>query len=241
MMPMDMTEDSSATISSDPTDPSKDFATVAALGARIVEQLGGVDRRDLLGRWIAYRVAELIRAADRARTKVEREAASREAAELITRLWELRSSWPEGWPPRNAAAVVERLTDQTPYWRPLPEGQSRWLDVLARLEALHLRERQLLFDAALIETDLDADEIRTADALVSRRAAALREVMASLDTEDAADTTIATESTDALLQQLDDLASERAALVREALQAKPESSEAAPDERHTDSDARRDQ
>jgi hypothetical protein len=225
-------------------DPSKDFATVAALGARIVEQLGGVERRDLLGRWIAYRVAELIRAADRARTKVEREAASREAAELITRLWDIRSSWPEGWPPRNAAAVVERLTDPTPYWRPTQEGQSRWLDVLARLEALHLRERQLLFDAALLETDLnddaealqrfrtdlDVDETRVAAALVSRRAAALRELMASLDTVDAEDTAIATKSTEALLQRLDDFASERAALVREAVQNKPESSEAGPDE-----------
>jgi hypothetical protein len=232
-----MTEDNSATTSSAPTDPSKGFASVAELGAKIVEQFGGADRHDILGRWIAYRIAELLRTADRGRTKAQRETAAREAAELITRLWSLRTAWPEGWPPRNAAALIERLTTPAPYWQPPQQSQSRWLELLAQFERLHMRESHLLFTAALLETDLnedaktlerfrsylEADEVRTVASLTSRRAAAVAELIKLLDADDAAEIEIATSSTEALRQQLEDLAAERAALVREVLRPDGES------------------
>jgi hypothetical protein len=212
---------------------------VAELGAKIVEQFGGVERDDILARWMAYRIAEVLRIAERGRTKAQREAAAREATELITRLWSLRTAWPEGWPPRNAAALIGRLTAPTPYWRPPQQVKSRWLEILAQFERLHIHERQLLFDAALLETNFDedaatlerfqsslqAEEVHVVASLTARRAAAAAEVLRLLDADDGAEVEIETASTQTLRRQLEDIASERAALVEEALEPRKDSDE----------------
>jgi hypothetical protein len=83
------------------------------LGARIVQELGRDERPDLLGRWMAHRIAELITLAD----KADGDAASRlqeTASKAILDLWEHRSSWPRGWPP-SALNVTEALREHTQY------------------------------------------------------------------------------------------------------------------------------
>jgi hypothetical protein len=114
------------------------------------------------------------------------------------------------------------------------------LDALARLMAIHWRERQLLLDAALLETDmtkdaealerfraeLDDDEVRVVRALVSRRASALSNLLLQLDDDDVTNSDAIASSKERLVQELQGIASEREAILREALQGASGDSEA---------------
>ena len=76
-----------------------EWADISKLGRAIVSQLS-IDEHDTLGRWMAYRLAELLNQGDS--DDSEKEA----AADLVLRIWRLRSDWPNGWPP---AAVARQL------------------------------------------------------------------------------------------------------------------------------------
>ena len=72
-----------------------EWADLSKLGRAIASQLK-IDEYDILGRWMAFRLAELL---DRA----EADDSTQDAAtDLVLRIWRLRSNWPNGWPPTTA-------------------------------------------------------------------------------------------------------------------------------------------
>lgn len=132
------------------------------MGERIVTELGLDQSTDTLSRWIAHRVAELMERAERARTKAARDSAARECESLILRLWERRTSWPQGWPPPSAARALERLTsaEEEPNefgiyrQRVVDDGDRTWLGTLPLIADLQRMELDAWRDAGLIEVDV---------------------------------------------------------------------------------------
>ena len=72
-----------------------EWADMVNLGRAIVAQLR-IDEYDTLGRWMAFRLAELLDCA------AVDDSAQDAATDLILRIWRLRSDWPNGWPPITA-------------------------------------------------------------------------------------------------------------------------------------------
>lgn len=79
-----------------------DWADVSTLGRAIVSQLS-ISEPDTLGRWMAYRLAELL-------NQAETDDSAKEAAtDLVFRIWRHRSDWPNGWPPTAVAGQLAWL------------------------------------------------------------------------------------------------------------------------------------
>lgn len=130
-----------------------------SLGELIVEQLGLQTSTDTLSRWMAHRVAELVQQAEEGNHD-----AKKEAAELITSLWERRSAWPRGWPPPETTQAVRRLTASTERHQSREADPAyRWLTRLVALDETHEVERAIWLRLALGELDLN-DEIAAAEA-----------------------------------------------------------------------------
>lgn len=126
------------------------------MGERIVSEAGLADSVDTLGRWMCHRVAEhMSRADDEALDELARQAARKDATDLILRLWKQRCTWPKGWPPKGSKALLQSLEPSETGRRREATG-SPWLDRLDRLEALAARERRLWIDAGIL--DLPAEE-----------------------------------------------------------------------------------
>lgn len=95
-----------------------------------------------------------------ARTKAVRKAAADECGELILRLWEKRSAWPQGWPPPSAATVLETLADPDPspwaYREDVEqEDANSWLATFPLLQELQSSEIDVWRQAALAEVDVE--------------------------------------------------------------------------------------
>lgn len=111
---------------------------------------------------MAHRVAELMDLAEHARTKSAREDAARECESLVLRLWDRRTSWPNGWPPPTAAGALERLSsveeqpDEFGFYRQrvVDKGERTWLDTLPLIADLHRAELDVWRNAALIDLDI---------------------------------------------------------------------------------------
>lgn len=128
---------------------------MVALGQSIVQALGADEHGDVLGRWMAHRVAELIGRAEEAKSTARAEAAKKEATKVILDLWQHRSHWPKGWPPVSAAVFAERFA--APQSRPNlqnPTG-SPWLDRLGEFDAIADEEERLWRQAALLDLGQD--------------------------------------------------------------------------------------
>lgn len=129
---------------------------MAELGERIREALAA-DERDLLTRWMATRLAELLDAAEHARGARRVEEAKREATDLILTLWERRRTWPKGWPPPAVRAVFGDIDDSA---AGTLAGDSPWLAALERLDALAAEERELWLEAIRADTELEMERAR---------------------------------------------------------------------------------
>jgi hypothetical protein len=122
-----------------------------------VRELGFADRVDTLGRWMAHRIAELMEQADQAQDEREREAARRECADLILRLWAHRADRPHGSPLANIAAFLQAFVDAAPTRHQVPTGvnEGTWINVLHRVKQLREREEETCRAAAVAELSLD--------------------------------------------------------------------------------------
>jgi hypothetical protein len=85
-----------------------------------VRELGFEDRRDMLGRWMAHHVAELIDRAENGATAAERLRARKNATEIIRKIWEHRASLPGNAYPlapfMDILKVLDRLRpDDNPF------------------------------------------------------------------------------------------------------------------------------
>ena len=129
------------------------------MGEQIVVALEAGKRRpgepDLLSRWIAQEVARAIAAAERSRTEAARREAITHASDLILKLWEHRSDWPDGWPPEDARRRAEQFTQSRATDAEPGKSGSPWLDRLRELEDIWLEEGLLWWRLGLLETGVE--------------------------------------------------------------------------------------
>jgi hypothetical protein len=117
----------------------------------------------------------------------ERAALAAECEGLILRVWERRSSWPQGWPPVEAAQALARLMPPHGVYRDHRAFEpATWLDALARLAELQTKEMRLVLRAGLLdspaseieewlggqEAHLDSDEMNVLEQLLELKAEA---------------------------------------------------------------------
>ncbi len=130
-------------------------ADTFALGLRITAELGG-DDSTLLSRWMALRIAQLMRDVEEAEDASVREEAARTCEDLVLRVWEARSNWPQGWPPESARQVVSGLEEPSPWRRarvPEQDDDVSWWTVLPAALDLLVEEQELWRLTALAEVD----------------------------------------------------------------------------------------
>lgn len=142
-------------------EPWKPWGEVVQLGQRIVRELKLGREYDVLSRWMAHRIAELMDRADRSQTAEEREVAERECTDLIMRLWAQRASRTHARPLAEIAAFLEQLVslDQPQHFnRRSDETETTWLGILPRLTYLQRREEEVCKAAALAGVSLKQDE-----------------------------------------------------------------------------------
>lgn len=102
-----------------------------------------------------------MRESGKARTKEARAAAANRCSELILRLWEKRSAWPQGWPPPSAASVLEKLADldTSHRWQYERGGEDQdarsWLETFPLIQELQSSEITIWRQAALAEIDVE--------------------------------------------------------------------------------------
>ncbi|QUC62922.1 hypothetical protein IOD14_42620 [Streptomyces sp. A2-16] len=147
-------------------------ADTFALGLRITTELGG-DDSTLLSRWMALRIAQLMRDVEEADDASVREEAARTCEDLVLRVWEARSNWPQGWPPESARQVVSGLEEPSPWRRarmPEQDDDVSWWTVLPAALDL-LSEEQALWRLTAL-ADVDPSDIR---AWLEQRGATLGE------------------------------------------------------------------
>ena len=216
-----MTEGNRESTSSEATGGSKQPTDVVALGHRIVKELDLEQTTDTLARWMAHRLAELIRLQETSRSDRRRKPAAREAEELVLRLWRHRTAWPHGWPPAGAASLLEalRLDNGVHSNETIVDPRLR---LIPRLERLHRRELRAWIDVAV--ADYDAAEVRSWDLehhdhLTDDERATLESFAALIDEAQGRAASDQSDRTAALLEQLDRLDKDRAALREELLSA----------------------
>jgi len=98
----------------------------------------------VLGRWMAQRVAELLRRAEASVDPAVKEAAERECQDLIIRLWESRESWPAGGPLGSILPTLQTLLASEPDYRPWRSRSAEnqligWITNLLQLQRKELR------------------------------------------------------------------------------------------------------
>lgn len=105
---------------------------------------------------MAQEVAGAMKQVNAARSAVARRRAVAAATELILSLWEHRSRWPQGWPPRGAELRVGLLTTRAhPYQPPPATTGSAWIDRAEELFRISTEEYQLAYAMGLIEQGVD--------------------------------------------------------------------------------------
>jgi hypothetical protein len=129
---------------------------------------------------MAHRIAELLERAETSRRRADREVAAHEAQELILRVWERRSAWPDGWPPEAAEQIVKVLSpDRYPHAGPREDETADWIAVKRGLERIQEKEHQLLLDAYVADLDL-AEERRALEVLGSELSKSESELLEAL-------------------------------------------------------------
>jgi len=95
-----MTQEQPESTCSDETEPSMtEWAAISQLGQAIISQLN-ISEHDTLGCWMAHRLAELINQAE------TDESVKEPVTDLVLRIWQLRSDWPNGWPPATVKSQL---------------------------------------------------------------------------------------------------------------------------------------
>jgi hypothetical protein len=122
----------------------KQWQEQARLAHLITQELGNEHRNGVMGRWMAQRVAELMRRAETTADPVAKEAAERECQDLVIRLWESRESWPSDGPLGSVLPTLNALLAKAPdyrHWRSQPEENQPvgWITQLLQLQRKELR------------------------------------------------------------------------------------------------------
>jgi hypothetical protein len=113
--------------SSTPTEKSKRLDEVIALGRRLIEELGLAHSADILSKWMAHYLAELIFDAENATDPNARKSAQEKCCETISRLWDHRASFPRSARPlANLELVLDAI-------RQLLGNQEPWVGLAKHL------------------------------------------------------------------------------------------------------------
>jgi len=104
---------------------------------------------------MAHRIAELMELAEGAPDD-KREKARSECTDLILRLWERRSAWPQGQPLSHVLPLLRKLTEEPQPRFHGKEPNGTWTGMLPQLERLHEREWHVCIDAAIADIPLEA-------------------------------------------------------------------------------------
>ena len=127
-----------------------------ALGQKIVREWDG--RPSLLVRWMSHRIAELMEKADKAESKVEREARREKCTDLILRLWERRKHWPYGSPLARVNEALSAIAGEPEFGDPSepdqPDPSGRWEKVLQEVDRLQRKETSVLLFAIVANMEL---------------------------------------------------------------------------------------
>jgi hypothetical protein len=170
-----MTSENAASRSSTKTEHLKQWQETARLGQRIVHELNFHNTNTVLGRWMAYRTAELIQRAETATDPSIKEAAERECQDLVIRLWEARDNWPSGGPLHSLMPTLRLLLADVPAYQ-------RWMrstekdansGIITRLLRLHREELQYIYE--LIKKRVPADVLKSMQELLSEHSNDLSE------------------------------------------------------------------
>ena len=95
--------------------------------------------------------------ADQTQDEQEREAAKRECADLILRLWAHRADRPHGSPLAEIAAFLQAFTNAAPAGHQVPPSVSEgtWINAFHKIVQLEGREKEICRAAAIAELSLD--------------------------------------------------------------------------------------
>ena len=114
---------------------------VLALGRVIVQQLELASRGDVLERWLAHHLAEVMDQVDRA-TGAERVSAEKRAVDLILKLWAHQRSLPKNADPlggcRAAINVLSRLSRKSNPWMHIRSSR-QYYELLHEMFEIHSR------------------------------------------------------------------------------------------------------
>lgn len=129
--------------------------------------MGKSETHQILTRWMAHRIAELIERQDTVPDEVAREAARRECADLILRLWSRREDWPARAPLSNIKSLFQKRVDAYTHSRTGEVGPAdSWWDALDALDSIHGEESSVIFTGAVLDLDVQEveEDIRSAEA-----------------------------------------------------------------------------
>jgi DNA primase len=139
----------------------KPWGEVVKLGQRIIHELKLGREYDVLSRWMAHRIAELMDRAERSQTAEEREAAERECTDLIMKLWTHRASRTHSRPLAEIASFLEQLVSSVQvqhFQGPSNKKDNTWLGILPHLTHIQEREEEVCKAAALAGLPLKRDK-----------------------------------------------------------------------------------
>lgn len=146
------------------TAPSSDRDATVALGERILAELGDPRTNNTLARWLAHHTARLMTEAEQAHASGAPDADVRDLAvrDAILQLWEARTHWPAGWPPKHAAEMA-RLLDELP----AVDDPNAWVrpSLLSQLHTIHMHVVSTLIDMASPAPDTQTDTGNGTDAV----------------------------------------------------------------------------
>lgn len=158
----------------------KQWQETARLGQRIVHELDLQNTNKVLGRWMSYRVAELMQHAETATDPTVKEATERECQDLVIRLWETRDNWPSGGPLHSLMPTLQLLLADVPAYH-------RWMRRVEQDDAsglitrlLRLQREELQQIRRLIKDRVPADVIESMQELLNEHRADLSEAENSL-------------------------------------------------------------
>ena len=147
--------------------PLKRSKSVISLGKRLVEELGLEPSVDTLGRWMAHYIAELIKAVEEADNSKERRKNQEKCYQTILKLWEHRSSLPDGARPLSSIegvlkAIKSLRGEKTP-WLVLSAEQvgkigGRWMEFAKTVQEKGLRICRIAALTAIAEGAFDKEK-----------------------------------------------------------------------------------
>lgn len=199
---------------------------------------------DVLSRWMAHRIAELITLAEES-GEPESGQLHMDAANAILELWRHRERWPCRW---SAAERLggSRLDTRTPLAGPAISIPRRitWLDALPLLDQIHEQERDAWLKRAMLEFPLQEAESWVRDyglemqederAAITRVAAYVRTVLSESATAEASEESPmrgATEVANELEKWIDQSMRARARLRRAVVRGWPQEPHGSKDQR----------